>query len=88
LIGPTEVRLILIALNTALALHLGLDFSIGHLNMAVFDLVGLGVAGTMIAPLIGRVIRNLGDLGGREPGASRRIKPRNRRRSSIDSPAA
>src|SRR5919198_2711367 len=55
LIGPTEVRLILIALNTALALHLGLDFSIGHLNMTVFDLVGLGMAGTMIALLAGRV---------------------------------
>jgi hypothetical protein len=79
LIGPTELRLILIALNTALALHLGLDFSIGHLNMTVFDLVGLGLAGTMIVLLAGRVVRNLRDLAKEEPAASRRAKPRRSR---------
>jgi archaetidylinositol phosphate synthase len=87
LIGPTEVRLILIGLNTALALHLGLDFSIGHLNMTVFDVVGLGLAGTMIVLLVGRVISNLRELGRREPGASRRVKARGRRRRSVDSTA-
>jgi archaetidylinositol phosphate synthase len=87
LIGPTELRLILIALNTALALHLGLDFSIGHLNMTVFDLVGLGLAGTMIVLLVGRVARNLRTLGRREPGAKRQFRAR-RRRPSVDSPAA
>jgi archaetidylinositol phosphate synthase len=87
LIGPTELRVILIALNTALALHLGLDFSIGHLNMTVFDLVGLGLTATMIVLLFGRVVRNLRELGRLEPGASRRIKAR-RRRPRVDSPAA
>jgi archaetidylinositol phosphate synthase len=85
LIGPTELRMILIALNTALALHLGLDFSIGHLNMTVFDLVGLGLAATMIVLLAGRVVRNLRDLAGREPAASRGLKrrrPRSTRPSS------
>lgn len=79
LIGPTELRLILIALNTALALHLGLDFNIGHLNMTVFDLVGLGLAGTMIVLLVGRVARNLRDLAKGEPAAPRRLKRRSRR---------
>jgi archaetidylinositol phosphate synthase len=81
LIGPTELRLILIALNTALALHLGLDFSIGHLNMTVFDLVGLGLAATMIVLLVGRVAKNLRDLGRREP-AARRVFQRRRSRST------
>jgi archaetidylinositol phosphate synthase len=88
LIGPTEVRLILIALNTALALHLGLDFSIGHLNMTVFDLVGLALAGTMIALLAGRVVRNLRELGRREPAASRRGKRRGARRARAKSTTA
>ncbi len=72
LIGPTEMRLILIALNAALALHLGLDFSIGHLHMTVFDVIGLAAAGTMIAMLCGRVARNLRELSRREPAVSRR----------------
>jgi archaetidylinositol phosphate synthase len=88
LIGPTELRLILIALNTALALHLGLDFSIGHLNMTVFDLVGLGLAATMIFLLVGRLVRNLRELSRREPGAKRQLRTRRRRRPGVDSPAA
>jgi phosphatidylglycerophosphate synthase len=88
LIGPTELRLVLIALNTALALHLGLDFSIGHLDMTVFDLVGLGLAATMLALLAGRVVRNLRDLADREPAAPRRAKPRRSRRARPSSSTA
>ena len=88
LIGPTELRLILIALNTALALHVGLDFSIGHLNMTVFDLVGLALAGTMIVLLVGRVIRNLRELGRREPAASRRGRAGGARRARVKSSTA
>src|ERR687893_679982 len=54
LIGPTEVRLILIALNTIVALGAGLDFVVADLQLTVFDLIGLAIAGTMIALLIGR----------------------------------
>src|SRR5215217_3622439 len=86
-IGPTELRLILIALNTALALHLGLDFSIGHLNMTVFDLVGLGLAGTMLVLLAGRVARNLRDLGRQEPAAKRVFVRRRSRRARPSSTA-
>jgi hypothetical protein len=63
---------ILIALNTALALGAGLDFELVDLHMTVFDLVGLTIAGTMIALLLGRAVRNLRELAGEEPAASRR----------------
>lgn len=46
-IGPTEIRLILILLNTALALELGLDFNLVGVDLTVFDVVGLGIAGVM-----------------------------------------
>jgi archaetidylinositol phosphate synthase len=71
LIGPTEVRLILIALNTALALGWGLDFTVAELDLTVFDLIGLGIAGTMIVLLGARGFRNLRQLAKREPAAPR-----------------
>jgi phosphatidylglycerophosphate synthase len=71
-IGPTEVRAILIALNTALALGWGLDFELVDLQLTVLDLIGLGIAGVMIALLLGRAVRNLRELSRREPGARRR----------------
>ena len=72
-IGPTEIRLILIALNTLLALDLiGLDFHLAGLDLTVFDLVGLTIAATMIALLVGRSFRNLRELAEREPAAPRR----------------
>ena len=71
-IGPTEIRLILIALNTALALELGLDFNLVGLDMTVFDLVGLGIATVMIVLLVGRSLRNLRELARKEPAAPRR----------------
>ena len=71
-IGPTEIRLILIALNTALALDLGLDFNLVGLDMTVFDLVGLAIATVMILLLTGRSLRNLRELAAEEPAAPRR----------------
>ena len=72
-IGPTEIRLILIALNTVLALDLiGLDFHLAGLDVTVFDLVGLAIAATMIVLLLGRSFRNLRELARREPAAPRR----------------
>ena len=53
LIGPTEVRLILIALNTVVALGVGLDFVVADLELTVFDVIGLAIAGTMVALLLG-----------------------------------
>ncbi len=72
-IGPTEIRLILILLNTFLALDIvGLDFDIAGLDLTVFDVVGLAIAATMIVLLLGRSFRNLRELAEREPAAPRR----------------
>jgi archaetidylinositol phosphate synthase len=70
-IGPTEVRIVLIALNTALALGLGLDFNLVDLDLTVFDLIGLGIAAVMIVLLAGRAMHNLRLLAREEPAARR-----------------
>jgi archaetidylinositol phosphate synthase len=72
LIGPTEVRLILIALNTVVALGAGLDFVIVDLQLTVFDVIGLAIAAAMVVLLTGRAVRNLRELARKEPAASRR----------------
>jgi hypothetical protein len=71
-LGPTEIRAILIALNTALALELGLDFRLLELNMTVFDVIGLAIAGVMIILLVVRAFGNLRELAAEEPAAPRR----------------
>src|SRR3954469_14805600 len=58
-VGPTEVRLLLIALNTALALGAPLGFHIAGIGMTAFDVVGLGIAGLMATLLAGRAVKNL-----------------------------
>ncbi|HEX6582985.1 MAG TPA: CDP-alcohol phosphatidyltransferase family protein [Thermoleophilaceae bacterium] len=50
-LGPTEARLLLIAVNTLLAL--------GVTTFGLLDLLGIGLAAVMIAALIGRAARNL-----------------------------
>jgi archaetidylinositol phosphate synthase len=72
LIGPTEIRAILIVLNTALALELGLDFQIAEVDLTVFDVVGIGIAGAMLALMVGRAFGNLRALAKEEPAAPRR----------------
>jgi phosphatidylglycerophosphate synthase len=71
LIGPTEVRIILIVLNVALALGAGLGFHFGGIGMTVFDVVGLGVAAVMCALLVSRAVANLRRLSRDEPAAAR-----------------
>ena len=66
-IGPTEIRLILIVLNTALALKLGLDFRLAGLDLTVFDVVGLAIATVMLVLLVGRSVTNLRELARKEP---------------------
>ena len=70
-VGPTEVRLVLIALNVALALGFGLDFHIAGIGMTAFDIVGLAIAGFMCALMIGRAVSNLRRLSKDEPAAAR-----------------
>jgi archaetidylinositol phosphate synthase len=71
-VGPTEVRLLLIALNTAIALGAGLGFTVGELGLTVLDLAGLAIAGVMIAALVSRAARNLRRLAELEPAGARR----------------
>jgi phosphatidylglycerophosphate synthase len=71
-LGPTEIRIVLIGLNSLLAVGAGLDFGVGDLDLTVFDVIGLGIAGGMIVLLAGRAIRNLRELAQAEPAASRR----------------
>ncbi len=70
-LGPTEVRVVLIALNTALALGAGLDFKLAGIGVTAFDVVGLAVAAVMCALMIGRAVMNLRRLSAEEPAASR-----------------
>ena len=58
-LGPTEARLGLIAVNTALALGLALPL----------DAVVLGAVGVAVAALLVRAARNLRKLAEREPSA-------------------
>jgi archaetidylinositol phosphate synthase len=57
--GPTEARLMLIAVNTALAL--------GASTFGILDVLGIGLVAVMIAALVGRAARNLKRLSELEP---------------------
>jgi archaetidylinositol phosphate synthase len=66
-LGPTEVRLILIALNLT-ALSIGpLPFDVLGVGATVFDVVGLAAASGMIVMLLVRAVRNLRALARLEP---------------------
>ena len=71
-LGPTEIRLLLVVLNTALAIGIGLDFAILGLELTIFDAIGLVVAAVMIVLLLGRASGNLRKLAQKEPAAPRR----------------
>jgi phosphatidylglycerophosphate synthase len=57
--GPTEARLMLIGVNTLLA--------VGLIGNGLLDVLGIGLAAAMIAVLIGRAVRNLRRLAELEP---------------------
>ena len=71
-LGPTEVRLVLIALNTLIAVGVGLGFEIAGLGLTVLDLIGIGIAALMALGLAARAARNLRRLAELEPAG----KPR------------
>jgi archaetidylinositol phosphate synthase len=72
-LGPTEARLALIALNTLIALGVGLGFEVAGLGLTVLDLIGLGLAGVMLATLLARGARNLRTLAAMEPAGKARV---------------
>jgi phosphatidylglycerophosphate synthase len=66
-LGPTEARLALIVLNTALALGAGLSLPVEGLGITVLDALGLAGAALMLAGLGVRAARNLRRLAEAEP---------------------
>jgi archaetidylinositol phosphate synthase len=66
-LGPTEARLGLIALNTALALGAPLGFQLAGVGVGVLDVVVLGAAAAMAAALGVRAAGTLRVLAVREP---------------------
>jgi archaetidylinositol phosphate synthase len=66
-LGPTEARVGLIALNSLIALGVGIGFHVGDLGVTLFDLIGLAIAALMVVTLVGRAARNLRTLAAREP---------------------
>ena len=70
-LGPTEVRLILIAVNTGLALHRHVPGLAGVPIRPVADALCAVVALGMLALLAGRFARNLRDLARLEPSPGR-----------------
>jgi archaetidylinositol phosphate synthase len=71
-VGPTEMRVLLIALNTALALGLDLRLKILGTTFTALDAVGIVIATGMIVLLAARAWRNLRELADEEPAAARR----------------
>ena len=66
-LGPTEARVGLIAVNTLLALGVGLGTTVSGLGVSVLDVVGLGAVALMLGGLAVRAARNLRTLAEREP---------------------
>ena len=69
-LGPTEARLALIGLNTALALGAPLGFELAGIGLTVLDVVLLCAAATMALALAIRAAGTLRTLAAREPAAS------------------
>jgi archaetidylinositol phosphate synthase len=67
LLGPTEVRLLLIVLNTAALFGAAQPFSLLGAGATVFDVGGIAAALTMLLLLLGRAGRNLRRLAQLEP---------------------
>jgi archaetidylinositol phosphate synthase len=66
-LGPTEARVALIAVNTAIAVGLAPAVTVAGLGVTVLDVAGLGLAALMLGALGVRAARNLRELARREP---------------------
>jgi len=71
-LGPTETRILLIALNTLAVLLSPLPFTVFGVSFTVFDIVGLAAVGAMLFLLLGRASGNLQKLGRMEPPGVRK----------------
>ncbi len=73
-LGPTETRLVLIALNVFAATTGALHFTVGRLEVTTVDVAGVAAVAGMLALLARRVVRNLRTLAAAEPAGV--VKPR------------
>lgn len=71
-IGPTETRLMLIALNTLALIWSPLPFTVLDVPFTVYDVVGLAAVAAMLALLFGRGGGNLRTLAELEPPGVRK----------------
>ena len=69
-VGPTEMRLVLIALNTALALGVTARVDLAGTGLGLLDAAGVAVLALMALALAARVTRNLRELARREPAGT------------------
>ncbi len=67
MLGPTEVRVVLIGLNTTALLLGPWPFEFAGLGMTVFDVAGLAAALGLVFLLLGRSVQNLRELARLEP---------------------
>jgi len=67
ILGPTETRLILMALNTLAVLVGPIPYTVFGVRATVFDVFGLVAVGGMVLMLSRRVVRNLRNLAQQEP---------------------
>lgn len=67
LLGPTEARLLLVALNTAIALGIGVSVDVAGLGISLLDAAGIAIVAAMIVGLVARAGRNLRKLAELEP---------------------
>ena len=66
-LGPTEVRVLLIGLNTAAVLGGAVPFTVFGINATLFDVTGLLATLGMMGLLLTRAVQNLRDLAKLEP---------------------
>jgi archaetidylinositol phosphate synthase len=68
-LGPTEARVGLIGLNTAMALGVSLQFTVLGVGVSVLDVVALAAVAAMLVALGVRALGNLRALAALEPSA-------------------
>jgi archaetidylinositol phosphate synthase len=68
-IGPTEIRLLLVAINTAIAIGLAPHVTVAGTVLGPLDLAGAAVIALMAVALAVRSARNLRELARLEPAA-------------------
>jgi phosphatidylglycerophosphate synthase len=75
MLGPTEVRVVLLALNTTALLLGAIRFELFDLGMTVFDIAGMAASLGMLVLLLTRSAKNLRQLASLEPAGKVQKEP-------------